>query len=221
MKTFFSKSKFAVLALLFLTFASCSNDDDNDDSPAVQPPSITYAATNLNATFFHAGNSNAPTVNWNGNPGSFSLATPVTGLTINTTTGVLNWTKDLPIDIHTLQVVATNSAGQTTVNLTLDNPLQGVFTGTYDSILFFQVEFIENGTMLLRANSETNPDTGTGTWTKNGNIIAIDYTYDIGGDFSLSGTLTVGTTAIYSGDWFYDHGAISVNQGGTFEMILD
>lgn len=220
MKTLFLKSKFVLLILSFLVFASCSSDDEN--SPTVQPPTLSYATTTLDATFFQVGNSATPTLNWNGNQGNFSLATPVTGLNVNTTTGVLNWTKDLPIGSHNLEIVVTNSAGQTSVNLTLNNPLQGVFRGVYDSSLFFELEFNTDGTLLLRAGDEINPDEATGIWTKNGATIEIDYTYNnTGGEFSLSGTLATGTSAIYSGDWFFNFGTISGNEGGDFEVILN
>ena len=230
MKTLFLKSKFVLLTLSFLTFASCSSDDENSptiqpptiQSPTIQSPTISYARTTLDATFFQADNSATPTLNWNGNQGNCSLAIPITGLSVNTTTGVLNWTKGLPIGTHNLEIVVTNSdGGQTSENLTLNNPLQGVFTGDYDSSFFFELEFNSDGTLLTRANDETNPLEGTGTWTKNGATIKIDHTYTSGNEFSLSGTLVIGTSAIYSGDWFHTHGAISGNEGGDFEVILN
>lgn len=220
METLLLKSKFALLALTFLTIASCSSDDEVSSS--IQPPTLSYAATTLDATFFEAGNSATPTLNWNGNQGSFSLTTLITGLNINTTTGTLTWTKNLSLGTHNLEVVATNSAGQTTVYLTLNNPLQGNFTGNYDGSSFFEIEFNSNGTAIIRANSSENPDLATGTWTNTGSTLNIDYTYDNALDkYSLSGTLTTGTSVTYSGNYFFGHDTISGNQAGTFEVILD
>jgi len=208
-----------IITLCFLT--SCSTDDDTA-SPTISAPSVTYSSTNVNATFFQEGNSTVPTVNWNGNQGAFSLASTINGLSINSTTGVLNWTKELAPDTYNLQVIATNSAGQTSINITIHNPLQGTFTGVYDDISFFEIQFNPDGSLELRANDETNPTLATGTWTLNSTNILIDYTYDAGGDYSLSGTLTQSaTTATYAGDWFYNHGAVAASQGGDFTMSMD
>ena len=153
---------------------------------------------------------------------TFSLTSSIIGLSINTTTGVLNWTKDLPLGTHEVEVVATNNAGQTSKILTLNNPLQGIFTGTYDSSEFLELEFNANGTIVLRTNDETSPDTATGTWEREGDTITVNYTYDSGSsNYSLLGTLDIGTTAIYSGDWYVGHGAISGNKNGAFEAILN
>lgn len=211
------------LFILFLSTAlitSCSSDDDGNTA---SNPSVTYSTTTFNATFFTSGSSGAPSVNWQGNQGSFSLASPLAGLTINSTTGVLNWTKDLPLGTHNVQVVATNSNGQTTVNITINNPLQGTFTGTYGGSQFFEFEFNADGTCTLKANDELNPDLGTGTWTRTDNTIVVDYNYDDFPDFdySLSGTLTIGANAVYSGNWYSGYGAVSGNEGGPFEMTLD
>jgi len=73
--------------------------------------------------FFQAGNSDAPRLNWNGNQGNFSLSSTIDGLSINSTTGVLSWTNSLPIGTHNIQIIATNSAGQTTSNITINNTL--------------------------------------------------------------------------------------------------
>jgi len=133
------KLKITLLALTMLTFTNCSNDDD------ITIPTIAYTNTIYEVTFFQEGNSDAPNLNWNGDQGSFSLVSSIPGLTIDTTTGVLNWTKDLPIGIHTIQILATNSAGQTSSELTINNPLQGFFNGVINisstNILDFELEF--------------------------------------------------------------------------------
>jgi len=219
MKTLILKSK-ALIILSFLMFASCSKNDDTT-LPDAQAPSVSYSTTNIDAVFFQTGNSPVPTLNWNGNQGTFSLSTTIPGLSVNTTTGILNWTRDLPMGTHNLQVIATNSVGQTAIDLTINNPLQGIFTGTYDNTNFFEVEFNPNGTLILRAEDPVNPYLASGNWTKNGSTIDLDYTYDGGGDYSLSGTVNTGSSAIYSGNWFYDHGTVSGNEGGVFEMTLD
>jgi hypothetical protein len=202
-----------VISGAFLT--SCNNDDDTN------APMVTYSITNLDATFFTPGNSAAPQIDWGGNQGTFSLAAPVTGLSVDATTGILNWTKDLPIDTHNVEVLASNSAGETPTNLTLNNPLQGLFIGNYDETGYFEIEFnSDNTAVVTEVDNMDNTIVGTGIWTKTGATISIDYD-NLGELWSLLGTLTTETNAVYSGEWYYGHGAISGNEGGTFEVILE
>jgi len=168
--------KITIIVLATIIFFNSCNSDD--DATVIQTPSVTYSEMNINATFFQEGNSSAPTINWNGNQGTFSVTNTIIGLTINPTTGVLNWTKLLPNGTHSIEVVATNSVGQTTVNLTLNNPFQGIFTGTYNTTqVFFEIEFNIDGTMLVRINDEINPDIGTGTYTISNNTVLGDGTF--------------------------------------------
>lgn len=218
MKHLIFNSKTTLIAFLFLTFSSCSSDDD---SPKVDLPTINYSNIVLDATFFEAGNSLTPTINWNGNTGTISLGSPITGLNINTS-GTLSWTKDLPIGTHNVEVIVANSAGQIVENITINNPLQGIFTGTYDNTFFFELEFITDGTLLLRVDSETNPDLATGTWTLDESTININYTYDnTGNEYSLSGSLVTGANATYSGNWYREHDALNSNERGPFEVVLN
>ncbi|GAA4234096.1 hypothetical protein GCM10022291_12750 [Postechiella marina] len=217
MKHLIYLSKITLLAFLFLTFSSCSSDDD---SAKVDLPTINYSNIVLDATFFEAGNSLTPTINWNGNTGSISLGSPITGLNINTS-GTLSWTKDLPIGTHNVEVIVANSSGQIVENITINNPFQGIFTGTYDNSHFFELEFITDGTLLIRAHSVTNPDFATGTWIMDGTTITTDYAYNSGSELSLSGSLVTGANATYSGNWYTGHGTLSDNEGGTFLVILN
>ncbi len=211
-----SKSVFLIVSLLLV--ASCGLLDDDDDP--VQPPSVTYSETTLNATFFQAGNSLAPEINWNGNQGSLSIATPVTGLSVNTTTGVLSWTKDLPLGIYNVEVVVANSAGQIIVNFTLSNPLQGLFTGTLTVSAGtgpFELEFYPDGNLT----GSWLGSTFTGTWTRNESTIEVNYTYDESGNLvSLKGTLENGVQPVYKGEWYFGHNQASSSQG-PFEVMLN
>jgi len=210
--------KITIIVLATIIFFNSCNSDD--DATVIQTPSVTYSEMNINATFFQEGNSSAPTINWNGNQGTFSVTNTIIGLTINPTTGVLNWTKLLPNGTHSIEVVATNSVGQTTVNLTLNNPFQGVFTGTHSGSTFFELTFNTDGTMEVRANDEINPDIGNGTYSINNSIIIANYTYSFG-DFSTSGSLTQSISAVsYTGDWYFGHGATGT-PGDIFEVTMN
>ena len=127
----------------------------------------------------------------------------------------------MPVGTHNVQVIASNSTGNTTIDITLKNPIEGVFTGVYDGSNFFEIEFNLNGTIALKADSESNPFEATGTWSINGEIINIEYTYDNGGAFSLLGTFAYGSTVVYSGKWFVGHDPISGNDRGSFEVVFN
>ena len=197
MKPYFSQTVIALIVSALLI--SCGLTDDDE---AVLAPSLTYSSTNVTATFFEEGNSSAPTINWNGNQGTISLNSNIEGLSINSTTGVLNWNKLLQPGDYSVEILASNSAGQTTVNYTLNNPPQGTFTGTYSGLFFFELHFNIDGTMELAVDDPNNPTTGTGTWQLIDSILIVDYIYDNSpnAEFSVSGTITqTSTQAVYSG----------------------
>ena len=198
MKTLLLKSKTIILVLTFLTFTFCSSDDD------ILAPSVTYSTTVFDATFFQEGNSDAPNLNWNGNQGSFSLATPILGLKVDSTTGTLNWTDELPIGSHAIQVLATNSAGQTSSNVTINNPFQGAFRGTLElnskDNAILELEFNADNTFIYGINNGTELQTGTGTWEKSANIVEGVFENASDDKFVFSGKLTIDPIPRYEGD---------------------
>ena len=214
------------LVVFFMSAAFLTSCSDSDDAPTINLPEVTYANTNLEAIFFNAGSSSVPTVNWGGNEGSFALATTISGISIDEATGVISWTKDLPIGTYNIDVLAANSAGPTTVELTINNPLQGLFIGTYmvtndDTAYPWELELNADNTAVITQSNGMDEYDSLGTWTMNGSTINIDYTSSLtNNDISFSGLLTTGTEATYSGDWFNGHGGVSGTEGGTFEVEL-
>lgn len=198
-KYFFVYTSMLISTLFFL---ACSSEDD---SLTISIPTVNYASTTIEATFFEEG-STAPSVNWNGEQGSFSLAGSTEGLTINATTGVLSWSKLLAPDSHNLQIIAANSAGQTTITIILINPLQGVFTKIYPSTDSIEIEFKRDNTMFYRQITSFDTVVSPGTYTINNNIIVAELIEDDGSisSFSLSGTLTQSISlATYTADLLY------------------
>ncbi len=202
-------------------FISCGLTDDDEDT--VMSPSLTYPSTNLMATFFEAGNSEAPTISWNGNQGTLSLSSSIEGISLNSTNGVLNWNRQLAPGDYNMNVIATNSEGQTVANINLSNPFQGTFIGTYGGTVYFMFEFNSDGTLEVAANNENDPDVGSGTWELNNDVLTADYTYDTSGEeYSIKGTLTqTNDQAKISGNWYFEFGAQDGNEGGEFEIFID
>ncbi len=219
MKKLILKVKYAVMALLFVATISCDKDDS---VPTASIPTVSYASPSMEAQFFKEGQSTAPTVNWNNNQGLFSLATAVEGLTINASTGVLNWTKALPQGEHTVEVIAKNTAGQTTISLTLKNPLQGQFIGVFNSTNIFKVKFIADGSIEVIVGTNDN-NLAIGTWSIDGNVITADYTYSNGDwDWSFKGILTQTESKVtLIGDFYRGHGTIPANKSGDFNVVLE
>lgn len=211
--------RLAIIATLI--FASCTSEDDSADV-TVTAPAITFANTTLESIFFTDGNSETPSIAWNGEVGNLSLVSNENAFTLDETTGRISWTKELPAGTYTIEVVAANSAGQTVTNLTINNPLQGFFEGTYSDGPYFAIDFREDGSVEVLANSANDPDIAPGEWsiTNDGSIL-VDYTYEFGGgNFSTLGFITLGNSAIYTGEWYSGYGALEGNEGDVFEMTL-
>jgi len=223
MKTNVKTIYLAVVTLLVLTLTSCGGDD----SPTVKSPTIAYDNPDIEATFNQAG-STTPTIDWNNDTGTIELIESYTGgipgLSISNASGKITWTKGLGEGMWIFDVEATNSAGTTIVEMSIDNTLQGTFTGTYDTTDFFQVVFAKDHTVIINANDAFIPDTATGTWSiSNNNTILVNYIYDDGGShYSLKGQLIRdGITPKYQGNWYYEYDAIETNLGGTIELDME
>ncbi|MET2986407.1 hypothetical protein [Aureibaculum conchae] len=186
----FKLTKIFALALIFLVF-SCSSDDP------ISEPTIAIANTNLTTSFFTEGEVETPTVQWNGDNGTFSLGSNITGTSIDANTGVISWDKSLPIGTNTIEIIATNSAGQTSINVIVENEFSGNFEGGYNSNPNstemnndFEMNFNADGTMNVLDGGSSE---GIGTWTASGDIITSVYSYNGGSSY-----FTVVTDLVYS-----------------------
>jgi len=219
MKTYINNSLLLILSLFLL---SCSDDD----TPEVKKPSISYDSNTINAVFFESGNI-TPTLNWNGNTGTIEVFSEGLfeddNLNINENTGEITWTYALEEGVHYFDIVATNSAGTTTIEMSIDNTLQGVFFGTYESpgSNYLRVEFNKDGTASVQSDEITTP-MASGIWTMNNDAeIILNYTYPSGSEYSLKGFLYhSGSGASYSGNWYNGHGALNTNLGNTFDVQI-
>jgi len=182
MKTNFKFTK--LMVLMVLVISSACNKDDNADIPQVSAPTASLSNPNFTTAFFTAGQTQAPTVNWNGDTGLFSLGTNIPGTTVNVSNGVISWGKSLPLGSNTIQLIASNSEGQTSLEITIDNQFSGNFDGAYNTDpnstttdFDFEMNFNADGTL-------TAIDGGTsealGTWTISGTTITSVYSYDAG-----------------------------------------
>ncbi len=194
MKTTIKKqSKFInLLALIFLvTTFSCSSDDDGA-VVQISAPTIELSNTNLITNFFTEGETDIPIVNWNGNTGIFSLASNISGVSVDVNTGMVSWSKSLSLDLNSIELIATNSAGQASINITIDNQFSGNFDGAFNSdptsivtTIPFEMNFNSDGTMVAIGTSEA-----PGIWTMSGNTITTNYVTSGGNDITAVLDLT-------------------------------
>jgi len=172
----------SVLGILLFCL-SCKNDDEGFIQQ-ISAPTVLLPNANITATFFTEGQTEAPIINWNGSTGVFSIASNIIGISVNENTGIISWDKSLLLGSNTIELVATNSAGQTSVNVMIDNNFSGNFEGSYNldpnsttTPTPFAMNFNEDGTMVAIGTSEA-----PGTWTMSGNTITSLYVTVSGSD---------------------------------------
>ena len=197
--------KMMALALIAILAFSCSKDDN----PKIGVPTLEYSAS-INATFFTAGSYEAPSINWNGEQGSFSLTgSPVEGLNIDKNSGVLSWDKTLSPGKHHIEVTATNSAGSSVSTVELNNPLQGTFSGRYDfssdkmigtPSYPIEMEFHTDGSITGSGGNAGFELTGNWEITEDG--VYVEYLLapeDFAEEFSLLGEMIISGSSAYFG----------------------
>ena len=214
--------RFPLLLLTYaLTLTAC--DEAADLLSTTDEPEATYSETVLQATFFKPGRSATPSVSWNGDQGTISLADEPRGVTVNATTGRISWDQTLPPGTHDFDVIVANGKGNVVIPITIENPLQGTFTGTFDNAHYFSFDLHTDGTIDLRAEDPSDPVKGSGTWKfDNGKVRAV-YVYE-GGSTQPAFQATLaqsGTAATLTGDWYYDDSFTSRELGGTIEAELE
>lgn len=221
--------KHQILKTIFLCVSlilqSCSKEDDG---PRVAVPNVSFTNTQISATFFQAGASEAPEINWNGEQGSVTITPAIEGLSVDNQTGQLSWTNMLAPTQHNFQLVAANSAGQSITDFTIDNYLEGEFVGTYStngnsSEFYFKITFYPNGAMSATTDSTNWNTPASGGWQHlPTDYWLTNYTYPSGGDFSTIGLIDHTPNAVtYSGSWHDGFNGIQANEVGTFSVVLD
>jgi len=186
-------------------------------------PTVSYPETTIDAEFYREGSSSAPSIDWNGAQGTISLGTDVEGLDVNSTTGRLTWTKLLPPGTHDVEVVVSNAGGQVVVPLTIENPLSGSFEGTYSGGSYFALDVEGDGTVAVRANSESDPTRGEGTWSVEGGSYVFEYVYpETAEEYYVVADLEQTTAAAtLEGDWFFGTYTPGDSPGGTVSVSIE
>ncbi|WP_116126126.1 hypothetical protein [Lewinella sp. IMCC34183] len=217
------KTQFIYLFLALAVTFSQSCDSINELSGGADAPEVTYASTTFEADFYQAGNSSVPSIDWNGAQGSVSLGSSVEGLSVNSTTGQLQWTKMLPVGTHEVEVVIANSEGQVVVPLTVENLPAGTFTGTDSRGFYWSITFMKDGTATVLLNSKNAPDPATATYELTGIDLEGTVTYDDASSvFAITGRFMLSSSkAVFDGEWYNGMRIDPGNVGATFALELE
>lgn len=213
------------IAFLALTTFSCEKDDDTTEDTVVinAPSNLLFSQSNIDVDFYTEGSTAPTSLDWGGETGEFELGSPVQGIAINSTNGTITWDKSLPIGSNDVVVVARNSAGLSSTTLQIQNTFQGFFTGGYNNAIDdpsystgYTMTFNDDGTMF----GDDNGSTFSGMYSIDGTTVNTSYSYDQGGDFSTTGTITYDDTSIpvYQGTW---GSTPSNNDGGALRLELN
>ncbi|RMA57176.1 hypothetical protein [Ulvibacter antarcticus] len=129
--------KLLTVLVMSLMIFSCSKNDDtvveDQQQEAGVPSDLNYSQAQIDVAFYTTGSTSIPSVNWNGEQGTFSLDSTIDGLTINSQSGVLSWNKNLPLGENYVTVKALNSKGWGNTHIILNNRFQGHFIGGYNN----------------------------------------------------------------------------------------
>ncbi len=110
------------------------------DEVIVGPTGFVYNPSTYTVAFYDSDQTGVPSIDWNGNLGTFGLAASYDGVSVNTSNGQLSWNGDLPLGMTEVSVIATNVNASATTTVTLDHEFSGLFSGGYN--------FDVNSTML-------------------------------------------------------------------------
>lgn len=184
------KSKKILIGLLVLGMSlACSKS--NEGSTAT--PEISYKQSIYSTTFYTSGNSAPPILTWKGDVGLFGLENSRPGVSIDPKTGIVSWSKTLPIGSgrsNEVKVLAYNNAGKTSEMIFIENKFTGKFKGSYipgglisiGSQFSGEFNFTSDGLKgALYASDDHGEILNTipiiGSFTIKGNDITAEYTF--------------------------------------------
>jgi len=161
------------LVLCYIFFLGCSSDDNNGIV-------FNYQSSEFEVSFRSEGVIPKPTIEWPNEAGTFSLKNEVYGLSINETTGEIQWERYLDIGDHQVTVLAENNGQTWETQFLLTSTLSSAFwsggqnndidSNDIDTDRYF--EFFQDGTLTVQIYG--SPDSkGVGIWEISGDEIEI------------------------------------------------
>lgn len=175
-----------ILGFIFITILhSCKEE-------ALPPSSFEYITPVFGTIIYSESATTPPTINWGGETGTFALVGLPLGIGIDAKTGSVNWVKSLPLGVNKVDVLAKNSAGETTASVTINNILSGNFLGGYNT---------DPATTTLTETGFSMKFSSDGSFTSRdiNNFLSSDGMWTLGAGNTVTGTFTFpGTQALYA-----------------------
>lgn len=170
-----SKLLFRSLIICSLLSVGCSKNGNEQDNTTFD-----YLSDTFEVSFRTQGTIPAPTIEWRGEEGTFSLKNEISGLAIDEVTGKIQWQRSLDIGEYLVEIMAKNDQSVLETSFVLTNVLKkslwnsGQNSDTASDEIDFDrsFTFYEDGT--LEVSRYSSPDfKGVGVWEINGNQIEI------------------------------------------------
>lgn len=208
------------IVTLLLLFISCSNDDDNN--PPADELSVSLEFDTYRTGFYQAGETDEVTIA--PDPEADAVIT-LEGVdpaivTYNPLTSRIEWTNLLPLGENAVTIAATVDGTEATTNITLQNDFEGSFSGGYNfdptdtdnlTSMNFDAEFIYIDNVV---NIDDDGNSGSGTWSIEGNTLTLVFTYDNVTYFTYQGDIfNDGVEAYVDGMWYNGQEAEGVAEG--------
>ncbi len=166
-------------------FSACSKNE-TQPQPESEPLTLSYDSTTLVGSFYQQGISGSPEINWQGDSGIFKIVTSTEHITIDSSTGVISWDKQLPVGLNSVGVAATNSSGDVQITVEILNQFGGEFRGglskEFDPDVFpnkMVVVFLKESKFTSSAGF--NEAIGVGKWWLDEEMSNVKVTYNIVG----------------------------------------
>lgn len=216
---------YSTLLLLLALMISVSCETDDNDTGATDP--VIFIMNDEYSTNFHTpGESDTPTIEWNGSPGTFSITQPIEGLTINADSGKLSWDRTMPIGDLEVEIKATNREGKMSMtSITIHNMFAGTFIGGFNEDVNSNILSTEHTTIMRWDEpsdhiGQMGQIISTGMWTRNGSQVKWGYPLEDGRTIWFCATL------VYDNSQAFLSGFISftndfTNPDGLFNLNRD
>jgi len=165
-------------AVIFgLLFIGCTKDNAEDNVLV-----FAYASDSLEVSFRTQGTIPAPTIEWPGEPGTFTFKNEIPGLQLDESTGAIQWERNLDIGDHQVEVIAQNDQQTLETHFLLSNVLGASFwvgghnndTESEDIEIDRAFTFSSDGTLEVELFDAMDTQ-GIGVWEINGDTIEIRF----------------------------------------------
>jgi len=201
-----------VLCICSYPLSNGANSTGDLMSLAVVPPTnLSYSTASATQNYGSAGSSVEPTIFDGGGDVTYSIGTPVTGVTIDPNTGIISWSETAAAGTHNITIIGNNGISPNT---------SAVYTLTINSIPV--VADIEGDSQLAPgASTSLTNETPDGVWSSsNTSIATVNSSGQVTGVsngevvISYSVTNTYGTTTKTHDVLITDEGVGSGSNGG-------